>query len=236
MNHSVIMDYLSHPASFGLRFARFFFMHIGSFVAILVYFHLCGQGKFSLSAVSAALPIGLFFMSSYIALAYIVDELKYFDFGLWCMLAIGTVAAFAGIDSILTLFQWYSPALLYTTLGLVAFIPLLLGWEPFTYYFARRQTPLWQQKLPEFPTINRVMTIFWAGIFFTSAGLAIYAPLDWRFNTLYPNLLIFLIGIPAVFWLPPLYLKIFPPGMPQTIEALLMGMPWMFNRQAIPKL
>ena len=207
-------------------------MHIGSFVAVLVYFHLCGQGRFSFSAVSAALPIGLLVMSSYIVLAYIVDEFKYFDFGLWCLFAIGTVGAFAGMDSILTLFQWYSPALLYSTLGLVALIPLLFGWEPFTYYFARRQTPPWQQKLPEFPAINRVMTIFWIGIFFMSAGLAAYAPLDWRFNTLYPNLLIFLVGIPAVFWLPPLYFKIFPPGMPQTIEALLMGMPWAFNRQA----
>lgn len=207
-------------------------MHVGSFVAILVYFHLCGQGGFTRSAVGAALPVSLLVMSAYIALAYMADELKHFDFGLWGMLLIGTIGAVAGIDSLLTLFQWYSPALLFATLGLVALIPLLLGWEPFTYYFARRQAPPWQQKIPEFPVINRVMTLFWAGIFFISAGLASYAPLDWRFNTLYPNLLIFLIGVPAGFWIPPLYFKIFPPGRPQSIEVLLMGMPWAFNRRA----
>jgi hypothetical protein len=171
-------------------------------------------------------------MIGYIVLAHWADEVKYFDFGLLLMFALGTLSAYTNLTPILTLFQWYSPAILFFTLGMVALVPLLLGRETFTYYFARRQTPSWQQKLPEFPAINRVMTVFWVVIFFVSAGLAAYAPRDWRFNTLYPNLLIFIVGIPAALWLPPLYLKVFPPGFPQTIEALLMGMPWVFNRQA----
>jgi hypothetical protein len=161
-----------------------------------------------------------------------MDELKYFDFGLWLIFALGTLGAFIGLETILRLFQWYSPAILFLTLGLVALIPLLLGRETFTYYFARRKTPLWQQKLPTFAEINRVMTAYWSGVFFLSAGIAAYSPLDWRFTFLYPNLLIFLVGIPAEFWLPPLYLKLFPAALPRSAEALIMGLPFSFNRAA----
>jgi len=219
-------------ASLPSRFLQFFFMHIGSFVAVFVYFHLCGQTAFSMDGVRSALLIGLLVMSGYIALAHIMNELQYFDFGLWLMFALGALGAYTGAEAILRLFQWYSPAILFLTLGLVAFIPLLLGRETFTYYFARRKTPLWQQKLPMFAAINRVMTTYWTCLFFLSAGIAAYAPLDWRFTFLYPNLLIFLVGIPAEFWLPPLYLKLFPAPLPHSAEALIMGLPFSFNRAA----
>jgi hypothetical protein len=232
MDDNAIMDHLAQPATLSVRLSRFFFMHLGSFVAVFVYFHLSGQAGFSLAGVAAAFPVGLLVMIGYVVLAYWADELKYFDFGLLLMFGLGTLSAYGNLTPILTLFQWYSPAILFLTLGLVALVPLLLGREPFTYYFARRQTPLWQQKLPEFHMVNRVMTGFWTVVFFASASLAAYEPLDWRFHTLYPNLLIFIVGIPASFWLPPLYLKLFPPELPQTIEALLMGMPWVFNRKA----
>ncbi|HXG22731.1 MAG TPA: SCP2 sterol-binding domain-containing protein [Methylomirabilota bacterium] len=214
------------------RLSRFFFMHIGSFVAVFVYFYVRSQTGFSADGVPAALLTGLVVMSSYIALALYMGELKQFDFGLWLMFALGAGAAYAGVDIILRLFLWYSPAMLFLTLGLVALIPLLLGRETFTYYFARRQTPPWQQKLPVFHRINRVMTIFWALLFFTCAGLAAYAPADWRFNTLYPNALIFLVGIPAGFWLPLLDLKLFPMEPPNQVEPLIMGLPFAFNRAA----
>lgn len=231
MNDDAIMDHLTQPASLSIRLTRFFFMHLGSFVAVFVYFHLSEQAGFSLAGIASAFPVGLLVMLAYIALAYWADELKHFDFGLLLMFGLGTFSAYSNFTPILTLFQWYSPAILFLTLGLVALVPLLLRREPFTYYFARRQTPLWQQKLPEFSALNQVMTGFWAMIFFASAGIAAYEPLDWKFNTLYPNLMIFIVGVPAAFWLPPLYLKIFPPAFPQTIEALLLGMPWAFNRQ-----
>jgi hypothetical protein len=221
-----------HPIPLSARLARFFFMHLGSFVAVFVYFHLGSQAEFSTDGVRSALLIGLLVMSAYIALAFYMGELKYFDFGLWFMFALGTLSAYTGIETILRLFQWYSPAILFLTLGLVALIPLLLGRETFTYYFARRKTPLWQQRLPTFAEINRVMTAYWACIFFLSSGLSAYSPLDWRFTFLYPNLLIFLVGIPAEFWLPPLYLKLFPAEIPRNAEALIMGLPFSFNQAA----
>ncbi|MBI3796356.1 MAG: SCP2 sterol-binding domain-containing protein [Deltaproteobacteria bacterium] len=214
------------------RLARIFFMHIGSFVAVIVYFQLCERAAYTPAGVRFALLVGLTLMSGYSVLAHRCRELKQFDFGLLAMFVLGTLGVYAGMDSVLFLFQHYSATILFVTLGLVALIPLLLGRETFTYYFARRQTPPWQQKLSEFSAINQLMTGYWALLFLIAAGLAIYSPYDWRFTVLYPNLLIFVVGIPASLWLPPLYLKLFPPGLPQTIEPLLMGMPFTFDRKA----
>ena len=224
---------VARTVSFGSRVTQFFFMHIGSFVAVIVYFYFCEQAAYSTTGVRTALLVGLAVMSGYIALAYSQGELKQFDFGLLMMFVLGVMATYAGVDPLLALFQHYSAAVLFLTLGLVALMPLLLGRETFTYYYARRQTPLWQQKLPEFTAINRVMTVYWAGLFFLAAGLCLWSPQDWRFTALYPNLLIFVAGIPATLWLPPLYLKVFPPGPPQTVEATILGMPFVFNRKAV---
>jgi hypothetical protein len=230
---------MNHPSSeaaatvsFGRRIARIFFMHIGSFVAVIVYFYLCEQTAYSMAGVRTALLTGLTVMAGYTGLAYSRGELKQFDFGLLAMFAVGTLGAYGGITPILVLFQRYSPAVLFVTLGLVALVPLLLGRETFTYYYARRQTPSWQQKLPEFAAINRAMTVYWTLLFFVSAGFCLWSPRDWRFTALYPNLLIFVAGIPATLWFPPLYLRLFPPDPPQTAEPLIMGLPFVFNRKA----
>jgi hypothetical protein len=110
--------------------------------------------------------------------------------------ALGTLLVFAGVNSAVFLFQNYAPAIFFGTLGLMALVPLLLGRETFTYYYARRQTPRWQQNLPTFHSINRLMAAFWTLIFFTAALLAASAPHDWRFTALYPNLLVFAVGCP----------------------------------------
>ena len=223
---------VEETAALGTRVTRAFFMHLGSFVAVIVYFHLCEQVAYSAIGVRSALLVGLTLTIGYMALAYSQEELKQFDFGLLLMFLWGTLGAYAGMDSVLALFQHHSAAVMFITLGLVALVPLLLGRETFTYYFARRQTPQWQQKLPEFAAINRVMTAYWALLFFLSASLCLWSPRDWHFTVLYPNLLIFIVGIPASLWLPPLYLKLFPSGLPQTIEPLIMGLPLVFDRKA----
>ncbi|MBI3245604.1 MAG: SCP2 sterol-binding domain-containing protein [Deltaproteobacteria bacterium] len=214
------------------RLSQIFFTHIGSFVAVFVYFDIAGRAAFSLAGIQAGLGIGLAVMSGYMALAFYMKELKYFDYGLWLMLAVGVVSTQAELQPLLFLYQHYSSAIVFLTLGLVALMPLLFGWEPFTYYFARKQVPAWQQRLPDFPAVNRVLTLFWVLIFFIAAGLAAHVPTDWRYTFLYPNLLIFIVGIPAALWLPPLYFKLVPPTFPPTIEALLMGMPWAFQSHA----
>jgi SCP-2 sterol transfer family len=211
---------------------QFFFMHLGTLVGVITYFVLCERGAYSAEAVRFALPVALAVHTAYMAIANLRGELKHLDYGVWLMFAIGTLAALLGGDPLVTLFQHYSPAILFTALGLTGLIPLLLRRETFTYYYGRRQSPQWQQKLPEFHKINRLMTAFWVLIFFTGAALCAWSPRDPIFTFVLPNALVLLLGIPARHWLPALYLRFFPPEPPTTAEALIMGMPFAFDRRA----
>jgi putative sterol carrier protein len=219
-------------SSVGTRAARFFFLHLGGLVAVITYFWVYGASGYSADGLRTALVTALLVQSGYWALAWSRGEHKQFDLGLWLMFAVGTVAAYAGIEPVFQLYRVYSPAILFSTLGVTAAMPLLLGREPFTAHFARRQVPRWQQKTAEFPTINRMMTAFWVLIFFAAAALCVYSPLDPRFTFLLPNALVLGLGIPAQWWLPPLYLKLFPPELPRTSGPLIMGMPMVFNVEA----
>ncbi len=223
---------LAANGSLGSRAARFFFMHLGSLVAVVVFFHLYGASGYSADGLRSALVTALVVKSGYMALAYWYGEHKYFDFGIWLMFAVGTIAAYGHIEPLTGLFRVYPAAILFVTLGLTAIVPLALGREPFTYYFARRQLPSWQLKTAEFHAVSRVMTLYWALIFFAAAALCAYSPLDPRFTFLFPNLLVFGPGITAQWWLPPLYFKLFPPKLPEHIEPLIMGMPMAFDAEA----
>lgn len=207
-------------------------MQIGSFVAVILYFVLCGASGNSEKGVRSALLTALIVDSGYIALAYRHGEQKYFDFGIWTMFAVGTLAAYLGLEPVSSLYRFYSPAILFVALSLTAVVPLILGREPFTYYFARRQVPGWQLKTREFYSINRVMTAYWTLIFFAAASLCAYSPRDLRFTALFPNLVVFVLGIPAAFWLPRVYLRLFPAGLPESIEPLIMSMPMVFRADA----
>ncbi len=218
--------------TFGARAARFFFMHLGGLVAVIVYFRVYAASGYSAEGLRSALLTALIVNSGYLGLAYWRGEQKQFDFGLWIMFAVGTFAAYAGVRPIFDLFRFYSPAILFSTLGLTAIIPPLLGREPFTYYFARRTVPGWQTRTTEFAAVNRVMAIYWTVIFVAAAALCAHAPLDPRFTFLFPNLLVLGFGITAQWWLPPLYFRLFPPGLPRTSESLIMGMPMAFNAAA----
>ena len=109
------------------RAARFFFMHVGSFVPVFVYFYLCGKAAFAADGVRHALLVALVVDSAYIALARSQGEAKQFDAGIWTLFAAGTIAAWAGVAPALRLYQRYSPTLLFVALGLTALVPFLLG-------------------------------------------------------------------------------------------------------------
>ena len=223
---------MTHEASLGARAARFFFMHLSGLATVIIYFTIYGSSGFSANGLLAALFGTLGVQSAYVALAWSNSELKQFDVGLWLMFALGTLAALIHLQPVVALFRQYSPAILFVTLGLTAVLPRLLGYEPFTAYFTRRTLPRWQLKLPLTARIGDLMASFWTLLFFIAAGLCAYAPLDWRFTGLYPNLLVFGVGMSANKWLPGLYLKLFPPGLPPSVEAVIMSMPFVFDRRA----
>ena len=82
------------------RAASFFFMHLGSLVAVVVYFHLCGASGYSLEGVRSALLTALVVKTGYMALAYWQGEHKHFDFGIWTMFAVGTTGAYLGLEPV----------------------------------------------------------------------------------------------------------------------------------------
>lgn len=221
----------SEPAATQSRLEPFF-VHVGSFVAVIVYFAILGSSSDSEAGVQTALPVALAVMSGYMLAAHRVRLLKHFDVGLWSMFAVGTATVLGGSNFARTLFANYSVAILFSTLGLVAVVPLLLGIEPFTTFFARRGTPAWQQKTRDFVIINRIITIWFAVLFGAAAALAAWAPHDIWFTFVYPNLLVFVAGLPSQLWLPPLYLRLFGPHPPETVEAAILGMPLIFDSNA----
>jgi len=208
-------------------------MNLGTLVGIFVYFHLCGPVvPYSLANVIHALRTALVVHTIYMAIARWLGEMKQFDVTLWLLLGVGTLASYVDATSILWAYQHYSPAMLFTAFGLTALLPLLFGREPFTVYYGVRQAPKWQHRTPAFMKITRVMAGFWAIVFFTAAVLCYARPTDPMFTFVYANLVILGIGLTAGFWLPPLYLKLFPPAMPDTAEPIIMGMPLVFDRGA----
>ena len=97
------------------RASELFFVHLGSFLAVAVYFALHGLAGVPETAVRIALPVALAVMSGYMLAAHRRRLLKQFDFGLWTMFALGTIAVLGGSESALFLFANYSPAILFTT-------------------------------------------------------------------------------------------------------------------------
>jgi hypothetical protein len=205
-------------------------MHLGTLFVLVTYFTLCNGAGWSAEGVRAALLTSLLIQTTYVAIAWAIGELKHFDHAIWIFFALGTIAAYAGIEPLFGLYWRYSPALAFIALGLAAALPPLLGREPFTYFFARRQTPRWQQKTPTFASINRVITAWWALVFFLAAALCLWAPRDPMFTIVWPNLLV-VAGLSANFWMPRLYLWLFPAPFPEQVEALIMGMPFVFDRK-----
>jgi hypothetical protein len=214
------------------RFARFFFMHLGSLVAVVVYVVVVGPPPASPDAVRRALAAALAAKTGYMLLAWRQGEMKHFDWSLWLMFALGAAGAWLGIEPVVTLFQRFFGTVLFTTLGLAALVPLVLGREPFTVYYGRRQVPAWQQRTSQFRTANRVLTAFWAIIFFTGAALSASAPDDPRYTLLYPNLLVVFGGLPSAHWLPSLWFRLFPQELPDRVEPIILGMPMVFDRRA----
>ena len=94
---------------------------------------------------------------------------------------------------------------LYLALFLAAFVPMVLGAEPFTLPFARRKTPPELWRTDQFLAINRIMSSCWSGLFLCAAGFTLL-PTFW-FKIVIPLALMLGIGIPLNRYFPEYYLK-----------------------------
>src|SRR5205085_2734794 len=152
------------------------------------YFTMCGPTPYAADAVQHALLVALVVAAGYLVVARAIGEAKQFDWGMLALFAVGTLGTRIAGAPLLPLFQAYSGALVFAAFLLTALASLLPGREPFTMHYARRQTPAWQQRLPVFSTLNRLVTTWWVLVFALGAGLSAWAPGDVRFTFLLPNL------------------------------------------------
>ncbi|MBI5570055.1 MAG: NAD(P)H-dependent oxidoreductase [Desulfomonile tiedjei] len=99
----------------------------------------------------------------------------------------------------------YAVTGIYLCLFVTAFIPPVLGFEPFTYHYAKKQTPqvFWDNAI--FVEINRIMTFAWAGIFAVCVVLSLYPWVVTR--AIIPIALIVGVGLPFNLLFPDYYLK-----------------------------
>src|SRR5262245_47872226 len=73
------------------------------------------------------------------------------------------------------------------------------------------------------------MALYWGTIFVVCAALCWWRPTDPRFTLLYPNLLIFIVGVWLGRYVPDLWMQRFPSALPDVAGPLIMGMPFAFN-------
>lgn len=215
-----------------MRIVRRLFLHVGTLTPIVAYFVACGNPPYAPAAVRHALDVAVVTSIAYIVVARALGEAKQFDVGMLVLFAVGALGVRLPGAPLLPLYQRYSSALVFAAFLLTALVPLVVGREPFTVHYARRQVPAWQQRLPFFMALNRVIAAWWVLVFGLATALCIQAPGDPRFTFVYPNLAVLVLGLPAAVWLPLVYLRVFPPPLPDAIEGLLMGMPFLFDRRA----
>jgi len=101
---------------------------------------------------------------------------------------------------------------IYIILFLLALIPVLLGYKPFTYYIFKKFYPQVITETPLFLKIHNTMSLVWAGIFAIAYFLvqieySIQSNINILFSQLIPFMPQILIGIPASILIPKYYQK-----------------------------
>lgn len=214
------------------RAERFFFLHLGNLVVIFHYFGYLEAAAGAPDRVLRALLSSLVMQTIYVAVASWRGARKLFDVALLLLFGGGTLGLVLGSEAVLRLYTRYSPALLFGMFLSAALFSLRPGGEPFTTHFARAITPGWQQRTVQFVAVNRFMTAYWASLFGIATALCLLRPFDPLFTVVYPNLLIVGAGVVLGRWVPDWYLRRRTFPLPDDPEALVMGLPLMFDPQA----
>jgi len=178
------------------------FFGIGIWPSIAVFWGLMLGADLDL--IKASLFAALYSIS-YTLLAMGAERVTKLDYGVvlfWAFgLGLGLTVPSLRIYYLITHFSTF----LYLSLFLMAFLPMVFGAEPFTMVFARRRTPeaFWETEL--FITINRIMTLIWAGLFLVTLLITLI-PGFWT-QILIPLTLVTVVGIPFNIKFPDMYLK-----------------------------
>ncbi len=154
-----------------------------------------------------------------IGIAYRWDKPSYFDWAIAGYFAVVSLALMLWPTGAMAALSGYSITGIYLCLFAAAFVPPLLGMEPFTYYYAKRRTPEDAWGDPVFIRINRIMTLVWSAVFALCLVSSLY-PSFWT-GVLIPWALVIGFGLPFTRRFPDYYLKRL--GLPSLSEQKNMA-------------
>ncbi|MEW6532471.1 MAG: NAD(P)H-dependent oxidoreductase [Thermodesulfobacteriota bacterium] len=199
--------------------ARQIFLYIAPFPALAFFKIWASLGRDPGSLLIAACAM-LVYCVCILILARRWDKPTYFDwaiFGYFLVISFSLALWPQAAGAILT---EYAVTGIYVTLFAAAFVPPMLGLDPFTYHYAKKYTPQAVWGNPIFVRINQIMTLIWAGIFATCIVLSIYPSVVTR--ALIPIAIIVGFGVPLNLRFPDLYLKRI--GLPGLAEMRKMSL------------
>ena len=198
--------------------ARQIFLYIAPFPA-LVFFKIWA----SLGRDAAGLLVGAAAMLVYcavvVALARRWDKPTYFDWAVGAYFLVITVSLALLPETAGPILSQYAVTGIYLCMFAAAFVPPILGLDPFTYHYAKKYAPRAVWGTSVFMSINRIMTFAWAGLFAVCILLSLYPSVITR--ALIPITLIVAVGVPFNFRFPDYYLKRV--GLPTISEMRKFG-------------
>ena len=180
------------------------FLYVAPFPALAFFKIWAGSGQTPGSLLVVAFAMFLYCALT-IWIAFRWDKPTYFDWAIGAYFAIASCFLFFWPELSGTFFITYSVTGIYACLFAAAFVPPLLGMDPFTYHYAKKYTPEEAWGNPIFVRINLIMTYVWAGLFGLCIALSIYPSLVTR--ALIPIALILGFGVPFNFRFPDYYLR-----------------------------
>ncbi|MBI4965130.1 MAG: NAD(P)H-dependent oxidoreductase [Desulfomonile tiedjei] len=133
------------------------------------------------------------------------DKPTYFDWAVSAYFLVITASLALWPGTAGAILTEYAVTGIYLCMFSVAFFPLILGFEPFTYHYAKKTAPQMVWGTPIFANINRIMTLVWAGIFAVCVVLSLYPSVVTR--ALIPITVILAVGMPFNIRFPDYYLK-----------------------------
>lgn len=185
-----------------MKHAAKIFFGAGAWPSIAIYWGF--MLGLDLSMFWAALLAALYAVG-YTMVAMGADRVTKLDYGVVLFWIAGLLFSASGPSFNQIYLLKYFSTFLYLSLFLMAYLPVVFGAEPFTIAFAKRTTPETFWKTDLFITINRIMTLVWAGLFLVAMLITLIPGVITQI--IIPIVLVMSVGIPFTRKFPDRYLE-----------------------------
>ena len=152
---------------------RQIFLYLAPFPALVFFKIWASLGRDPhtlLTGVSAILVYCVFIL----ALACYWDKPTYFDWAVSGYFLVVFMCLKLWPEATGDALSQFAVTGIYVCLFLAAFVPPLIGMDPFTYHYAKKSAPEVVWNSHPFVMINRIMTYVWAGIFFICGLISLF--------------------------------------------------------------